>query len=212
MKEKIKQVGIGVCYGLVGGGVGLIILALASKNPNVYGTVADWVSGIGAITAIFFVYIQIKQQSYQHDEQKAHDFEIIINQRRRVVEKTPKVFSVTNDIELVFCGTNSGMMPSSYKYVGVTDEETYKKLTELREEQKRSGVLLEYPEIESYQLYYELGIKQREFERVLPGGISKEEIVDLKDIERDFKDKQGAAVVVYMDVLGNFYSRPFNVK
>lgn len=61
LREKIKQVGIGVCYGLVGGGVGLIILALASKNHNVYGTVADWVGAAGTIWAVV-VALKLKKQ------------------------------------------------------------------------------------------------------------------------------------------------------
>ncbi|MCX2666599.1 hypothetical protein [Leuconostoc mesenteroides] len=62
MKEKIKQVGIGVCYGLVGGGVGLIILALALKNHNVFGTVADWFGAVGTILAVVVALKQKKQK------------------------------------------------------------------------------------------------------------------------------------------------------
>lgn len=87
MKEKTKQVGIGVCYGLVGGGVGLIILAVASKNQNVYGTVADWVSGIGTIATVVAAIIIAKKTTQDNMAQAMlnKSIELYIEDLRAIV-------------------------------------------------------------------------------------------------------------------------------
>lgn len=61
--------------------------------------------------------------------------------------------------------------------------------------------------VERFQYEYDLGIKQREFETVEPGGVSSPEVVDLQNVMENFKDKSDELVVVYMDVLGELYSR-----
>lgn len=87
LKEKTKQVGIGVCYGLVGGGVGLIILAVASKNQNVYGTVADWVSGIGTIATVVAAIIIAKKTTQDNMAQAMlnKSIELYIEDLRAIV-------------------------------------------------------------------------------------------------------------------------------
>ena len=72
----IRQVFLGLAYGLIGGFIGLIILALACKNYNVFGNVADWVSGSGTIIGIYFVYRQIKQQERQYRSDRDVDLTV----------------------------------------------------------------------------------------------------------------------------------------
>lgn len=205
--EIVKQVAKGLGYGVAGGLSGLLFLAIISNDPEKFGNVADWLSGMGSVIAIFFVYAQIKQQSRISEEQKSHDFVIVINAQYKVQKNRAGGVTLKNERELVFLGTNKGMMPSSYKYVGITDPGTYKKTLDLREKEKNSDEPLDYPPIESFQFEYDLGIKKREFETVEPGGVSSPEVVDLQNVMENFKDKSDELVVVYMDVLGQLYSR-----
>lgn len=52
MEEWIKQVIFGIIGGLLGGLLCLIVLASAYNNSEVFGTVADWVSGIATLLAV----------------------------------------------------------------------------------------------------------------------------------------------------------------
>ena len=52
MKEKIEQVGIGIFYGLIGGIIGLIILAVALSDSKTFGNVTDWIGSIGTLLAV----------------------------------------------------------------------------------------------------------------------------------------------------------------
>lgn len=205
--EIVKQVAKGLGYGVAGGLLGLLFLAIISNDPEKFGNVADWLSGVGSVIAIFFVYAQIKQQSRISDEQKAHDFVIVINERLKTKKDKTGVMRLKSIRELIFFGTNKGMMPSSYVYIGITDPNTFKKILDLREQEKNTDEPLKYPAIERFQSEYDLGIKQREFETVEPGGVSSPEVVDLQNVMENFKDKSDELVVVYMDVLGELYSR-----
>lgn len=69
MKEWFKQVAKGISYGLIGSSFGLLILYMALKNYNIFGNVADWVSGVGSLVAIIFVYEQIKESQKQSETQ-----------------------------------------------------------------------------------------------------------------------------------------------
>ena len=68
MKKWIKSVGAGLIGGLFGGVLCLIILDIVYNNSEVFGNVADWVSGIGAIGAILAVYWQVQKQSRDSKE------------------------------------------------------------------------------------------------------------------------------------------------
>lgn len=58
---------------IIGGIIGAILSFIGSmliyKKPEIYGNVADWVSGIGSIGAIIFVYFQINASQIQSKNQ-----------------------------------------------------------------------------------------------------------------------------------------------
>lgn len=210
MKDWIKQAAIGISYGLIGSVVGLLILAISFKNYNVFGNVADWVSGIGSVLAIFFVYRQIKQQTDQHNEEKGHYLELAIGYRMaRHKDNKTGIVSITGEQEVFFFGTNSGMMPSAFKYIGICNLRDYHILKSNHDKSRIDNRDYEDPQIQSFDFRYDLGAKQRKFERVVPGDVSEEIVIPMKSLQITFKGTCDELFVVYMDVLGVIYGRQF---
>lgn len=210
MKYWFKTVAVGIAGGLLGGALCLIVLALAYNNSEVFGNVADWVSGIGSVVAIYLVYRQIKQQTDQHNEEKGHDFKIIIGWDL-IRDKSSEGSMVSSEMKknLFFYGTNSGMMPSAFIYIGITNQKNYKLLKSNHEIAIETGVQPQDPEISSLQTEFDIGIKKRQFERVLPGDVSKQINIPYSEIEAHFKSETGDLYIIYMSVLGEIYGRPF---
>lgn len=76
MKDWIKSMGAGLVGGLFGGVLCLIILDIAYNNSEVFGNVADWVSGIGSLGAILMVLFQIKKNKESGFSQSRPMFKI----------------------------------------------------------------------------------------------------------------------------------------
>ena len=76
MKEWIRLLSGGILGGLLGSGLGLLVLSLALRNYNVFGNVADWVSGIGSLGAILMVLFQIKKNKESDFSQSRPIFKI----------------------------------------------------------------------------------------------------------------------------------------
>lgn len=212
MREWIKPLIGGIIGGLLGGMLCLAILAITYRNSEVFGNVADWVSGLGSVTAIYFVYRQIKQQTDQHNEEKGRYLELAIGERmiRHQDNKTGGI-TLTGEQEVFFFGTNSGMMPSSFKYIGICNSKDYKILKENHDKSLTDHKNYKDPQISSFDFSYDLGAKQRKFERVLPGDVSEEIAVPMISLQRNFKGNCDNLYLVYMDVLGVIYGRNFGV-
>lgn len=76
MKDWLKPLIAGIIGGMFGGILCLIILSIAYNNSEVFGNVADWVSGIGSIGAILAVYWQVQKQSSDNKESYNQDQEL----------------------------------------------------------------------------------------------------------------------------------------
>lgn len=74
MNEKIKYIGFGLIGALIGNSMVFVFVSFFS---NKYGTLADWISGLGTIAAFLAVFWQVKKEA---DIQRAMDIE---NQRPR---------------------------------------------------------------------------------------------------------------------------------
>lgn len=197
-----------ICSGVTGFLVATIFLYVAKLLPS---NMADWFSAIGSIAAIFFIIIQINQQADQHNDQKGHNLEIAIGKRPVNEKDESGAIKTSTENNLVFFGTNSGMSPSSFKYIGVCVSEDYEKLKRNHEMTKRDHQPYDDPYVDSMDLFIELGVKTQPFERVLPGEISNETIVPYKKIQATFKGNCNNLYVIYMDVLGTIYGRHFVV-
>lgn len=177
-----------------------------------WGNVADWVSGIGSVIAIFFVYRQIKQQTDQHNEEKGHDLQIALSNRSINKEIGPVATIIGAETEIFFFGTNSGMMPSSFKYIDVYTSENFEILKANHEKSAIDHRFYKDPEGLGLEFRYASGDTKRKFERILPGDISEEIVIPSKAITQITKEKSKKLYLVYMDVLGVIYGKPFDLN
>ncbi|MEL1262335.1 MAG: hypothetical protein ABS893_01700 [Aerococcus urinaeequi] len=177
-----------------------------------WGSVADWVSGVGSVLAIFFVYRQIKQQTDQHNEEKGHDFQIAMGTRSVSKEIFPGGTVITGDTEIFFFGTNSGMMPSSFKYIGICKAKEYEILKKNHQKSAIDHQSYEDPEVSSFDFVYASGGKKNKFERVLPGDVSEEISVSSNSVIKGVQESSEDLYLVYMDVLGVIYGKSFGIK
>lgn len=212
MKDWLKPLVGGTIGGLLGGILCLIILAIAYNNSEVFGNVADWLSGVGSVTAIYFVYRQIKQQTDQHGEEKGHDLQIALS--NRVIKKAVNSGGIIIDgeTEIFFFGTNNGMMPSSFRYIDVYTSENFEILKANHEKSAVDHRFYKDPEGLGLEFRYSSGDTKRKFERVLPGDISEEITIPSKSITSLAEGNSEKLYLVYMDVLGVVYGRPFNIN
>ncbi|SCC13475.1 hypothetical protein [Weissella bombi] len=188
--------------------IGSIIGFIIVHNYHDIGSIADWVSGVGSLGAIWFVHLQIKQQADQFNYQNANHFEIILNDRLISEKNDDGVILYSGNRELVCSGTNSGVSTSSFKFIGICNVTTYQIVKNNHEEMKKDHKYREDPEIYDFDFL----IEERKFETVYPGEISKEIAIPLSKLEESFKNEKENLVVVYMDVLGNIYGREVNIK
>ncbi|MBZ1508865.1 hypothetical protein [Leuconostoc mesenteroides] len=177
-----------------------------------WGNVADWVSGIGSVIAIFFVYRQIKQQTDQHNEEKGHDFQIALSNRSINKEIVPVGNIMCGETEIFFFGTNSGMMPSSFKYIDIYTSESFEILKSNHKKSAIDHKFYDDPEGLDLEFEYSSGDKKNRFERILPGDISEEIVIPSKAVTQITNGKSKNLYVVYMDVLGVIYGKSFDLN
>lgn len=195
-----------MCSGVLGFLIATIFLQVANALPS---NLADWFSGIGSISAIIFIIIQIKQQADQHNDQKGHYLQIAVETRPIKQNDGSIIIGGASNLDLVFWATNSGMSPSSFKFIGICVSEDYEKLKNNHEKAKANHQPYTDPHVESMDPLVELGFKNKKFERILSGDVSKETSVPYENVQNEFKGKCNDLYVVYMDVLGTIYGKHF---
>lgn len=177
-----------------------------------WGNVADWLSGTGSVLAILFVYLQIKQQADQHEEEKGHYLEIALSSRPISKEIAPGATVISGETEIFFWATNSGMMPSSFKYIDVYTSENFEILKSNHEKSAIDHKLYTDPDGLNVIFEYKSKSTQNKFEKIFPGDISEEITILSANIIKNTKGKSKKLYIVYMDVLGVIYGKPFNVN
>lgn len=201
MKEWIKSVGAGLVSGLLGGVLCLICLAITYNNSDVFGNVADWVSGIGSFIAIIFIYIQIRQSDKHQQENFYYNFQVAVGTRRIIENDGKDSHEVSSEEELVFWGTNDGHVAGSFKFVGFCRPRDF----DLINQSHISGSIQDSSaEIQELDPLYLLGFRSREFERVDSGGVSEELTIPMRLVNNKFKENE-TVCVVYMDPMGKLY-------
>lgn len=165
------------------------------------GSWADWISGIGSLSAIIFVYIQIKQSDKHQREDFYYNFQIALGTRNIITNDGKGGYGLSSKEELVFWGTNNGHVAGSFKFVGFCRPLDF----DLINQSHVSGSIQDSTaKIEELDSSYFSGIKRREFERVEPGGVSEEITIPMNKINLNYKEDD-IVCVVYMDPMGKLY-------
>lgn len=163
------------------------------------GSWEDWVSGIGSLSAIIFVYVQIRQQGRQHEEDNGFlcrvNFEIFQTESGKYI----KIFAA-----------NLGMRPRSFRFEGICRVEDIDKIfvkgdTKHYEQESLSESLDKMsPE---YIIY--TGSEEFDFETVEAGGISTKIPMPVNVIKGLFPDDKQTVCAIYTDVAGTIYKKTF---
>lgn len=99
---------------MIGNGIVFLCVSLVSAK---YGTLADWVSGLGTIAAIFFVYWQTDEQKRKFKESKTAKVEIAFGLQPHL-EKSKNGGSVFGYPDYYIWVVNDGMSVGSFKFLG----------------------------------------------------------------------------------------------
>lgn len=98
MMNKVKYISLGLIGALIGNS---ILFAFVSFSSDKYGTLADWLSGLGTIAAFLAVFWQVKKEA---DVQRAMDIE---NQRPRfAIHIVPNKELLKTETVFVGCQSN----------------------------------------------------------------------------------------------------------
>ena len=186
-----------ICLGLIGALLGNgIVYSFSSLFSNKFGTLADWVSGLGTITAIFFVYCQIEEQRKEFNFTNKIECEISITQQVNVEENSGMTVGGT-DTDLYIWAVNSGSKTASFQFLGFCSKENFENI---------------YNENVIYNPYYASNLlgfvphSTNDFELLQPGQVSEEKIFTVEGIKKNLNDPK-EFYVLYIDAYKNIYKR-----
>lgn len=126
MKRKniMKFIIASIVGGIIGATLSFIVSMLIYKKPEIYGNVADWVSGIGSVVAIFFVYIQINasqiQSNNQIEESRKQLKKQLDSEREKGFQQARPLFKITKISDVSLNDINA----SSNDYTNVVHSKT----------------------------------------------------------------------------------------
>ena len=173
---------------LIGNGLVFLLFSFVS---NKYGTLADWVSGLGTIVALIFVYVQIEEQQKEFNETTKIDLSIAVISVNHIEDMGSgiRAMSAKNDIHV--WAVNSGMRPSSFKFLGFCNIADFEKI------ESDSSVIYD-PQM------LLLDPKTNDFQLLQPGQVSKEEICDQKSVVESLGNPL-SFYAVYMNATGELF-------
>lgn len=193
LNEKIKYILLGLIGSLIGNGIVFFLLAFSSSK---YGTLADWVSGIGTVAAIFFVYLQINEQRSEFKESKKHYLQIAIWTQSHA-EKSTNGGIIVGGHDFRTWAVNDGLTAASFKFLGFCRKDKFKDIYE------DDSVLLDPYTFTKKHL---LPSSSPDFELLQPGEISEQHIFPVDKILQELGNPQ-YLYVMYMDALGEIFKR-----
>ncbi|WP_278319729.1 hypothetical protein [Latilactobacillus sakei] len=184
-------------------GISLTLMGL-SFNKGDFGSVADWVSGVGSIFAIVAVYQQIKQSDKQYRLDKQSN--LLIASGIRKIKNTDEngIEITTSKEELLFWGTNDGNTAGSFKFIGICTKKQYLEIINSEHDNLKSKNIDNY--IIDPVLEVVIGLEERKFELIEPHCVSSEISIPLEYINNNWsKDRE--ICLVYMDAVRNLYKK-----
>lgn len=189
-----------LCIGFGGGILGnALIFAIFSLITPKYGTLAEWISSIGTISSLIFVYWQIDEQRIEFQKSRSRDFQIAFSLQPQV-SKTKNGGIMLGKRDYYIWGVNAGMVPVSFKFIGFCKKKDFKHI-------KDQNVVYN-PYITGFEKL--LPHPTNDFENLKPGQISKEHKFSEDEVLKNL-DKCSKFFVLYMDALGKIYKREINV-
>lgn len=186
------------------------VLMYMSFIKGDFGSVADWVSGIGSVLAIVAVYQQIKQSDKQYHLNNQANMAIALG-RRNIIEVDHNEGRTRSDkLELYFWGVNDGQIADSFRFLGICTQEEFEII-----EDKKSKDLNAYSQgINQYIIdpdnSIQSGFVEREFELINPRCKTETVSVSFEVIKDKWKNN-GKLCVVYMNIMGDLYRSNFDM-
>ena len=178
-------------------GNGLVFL-LFSFTSDKYGTLADWVSGLGTIAALIFVYVQIEEQQKEFNETTKIDLSIAVTSVNHIEDMGSGIRAMSAKTDLHVWAVNSGMRPSSFKFLGFCNIADFERI------ESDSSVIYDPRALL-------LDPKTNDFQLLQPGQVSKEEIYDQKVI-LDNLGNPSSFYVIYMNATGELFKSEVKKK
>lgn len=193
MKTNIKYICLGLIGAVIGNGLVFLIISIHTSK---FGTLADWVSGLGTVVAIFFVYWQIEEQREEFNISNKVECKISITQQMHTEEENG-ITEIGAETDLYIWIVNSGSKVASFQFLGFCDA---KKINNI------------YTENVIYNPYYSSDLldliphSTNDFELLQPGQVSEENIFSVESIKRALNNSKDF-YVLYMDAYKKIYKR-----
>lgn len=193
----LKSIGI-LIIGII---IGLLI-GLFSKyfrlsiviSGEQFGSVADWVSGIGSVMAILFVYLQLKEQQ-KEIEMHRKEFEEEKNADIKVAVVPVKQKQDNGKTIVRTYAYNIGFSAGSFKFIGFVTKEELEKIKKFDPHNFGNDPIL----------LIKSPVEEQKFERIDSREVSKFINCDLSQLKEKFST--GSEIYsVYIDPLRKIYS------
>lgn len=187
--------------GFIGAMVGnSIIFSYVAIGNTKYGTLADWVSGLGTIAAIFCAYWQIQEQRKEFSESKTYSLKIACGVQRHM-KKIDCGEAITADRDLYIWAVNDGLTVGSFKFLGFCRKEDLKRID--------TDDVIYNPDSSGLQQF--LPHTTNDFELLHPGQVSKEKIIPMNSIDEALRNPQ-SIYILYMNPLGEIYKQEVIIR
>lgn len=175
----------------------LIIIKVARDNNN-YGSLADWVGGIGTVCAIFYTNKQIAEQRKEFNESK----EI----RLRIGYKVEPVMTPIGNGErkpnghiLHIFASNIGLAPTSLKFIGLCEEKYLSNLI-------GDDTVTYDPEYGNMRIFLQDDKVKIHFKLIQPGQVCEEIPYNIEKY-LDSAQPKGNIHAIYLDAAGEYHTQ-----
>lgn len=183
---------------IVGTGVVGILVSISRGD---FGSVADWVSGIGSFCAILAVFYQVKEQRKEYEKDRTAHL-LIACWTRNKMHNSSNGGKVFGDRELAFWATNDGNTAGSFKFIGIGTLELYNKIEHAKTDNEKGEYLEQLCGVDGVFSME----SEKPFEKIEPKCVSKTETISMRYIDSKF-EKGERLCLVYMDPIGNTYGK-----
>lgn len=189
---------MGLIGSLIGNGIVFFFFAFTSSK---YGTLADWVSGIGTVAAIFFVYWQIDEQKREFKEETSS--KVSISFSKQFTMENVEIGKIPGEPKYYIWAVNTGLSSGSFIFLGFCRKEDFKYI---RDEEKDVVYNPDHGMLHDFKPY-----TRDDFQPLKPGEISKQEIVPEKLID-EYLNHPKDFYVLYMSATGKIDKREIKIN